>query len=235
MRAIFNAEYYRKATINLPKDKLKIIDELQEKFKELFLPVQIFETDDKNKAAIVFERINRTGTKLDTYQLLTALSWSEEFVLQEEFQNLSDELEPFGFDRIADEEDLMLRCCCGVVTGKGTKSSLLKLKGEEFRKNFPIVKSSLIRAVDFLSEELNIVSLKLMPYPIMLIPLVRFFSQIIKKRKIASKKQIKQLKVWFWKSSFSRRYTNKSNEALEQDMALISKLVENENTDISSL
>ena len=35
--------------------------------------------------AIVFERINRAGTELDVFELLSAWSWSDDFDLVEKF------------------------------------------------------------------------------------------------------------------------------------------------------
>ncbi|BCZ45814.1 hypothetical protein psyc5s11_18810 [Clostridium gelidum] len=55
------------------------------------------ETDDKEHVAIVFERINRAGVKLDSFQLLSVWSWSMDFDLQDELNSLSYELENFEF------------------------------------------------------------------------------------------------------------------------------------------
>ena len=79
---MFDTIKYREATKNLTNDDVKKIDELQAIFKEAKIPYQTLETDNKAKVAIVFERINRKGVPLDIFQLLTAWTWSEDFVLQ---------------------------------------------------------------------------------------------------------------------------------------------------------
>ena len=55
LSTIFDSVKYRKATEGF-NDKVKAeIDKLQEAFKEVTIPVQLMETDDKNIVAIVFE------------------------------------------------------------------------------------------------------------------------------------------------------------------------------------
>ena len=60
------------ARCDLTNERVTLIDSVQATFKEANLPVQLFETDDRAKVAIVFERVNRLGVELDTLQLLSA-------------------------------------------------------------------------------------------------------------------------------------------------------------------
>lgn len=73
---------------------------MQEKFKEVSIPVQILKTEDRATVAIVFERVNRLGMKLDTLQLLSAWTWNDDFDLLEQFRELKEELEDFGFSGV---------------------------------------------------------------------------------------------------------------------------------------
>jgi hypothetical protein len=112
---MFDSVSYRKATKSLTDEQTQQFDKVQERFKEVFIPVQTIETDERGKVAIVFERINRAGTDLDTYQLLAAWSWSEDFDLQEKFNELFQEIAPFGFNDLAEDRNLQLKCCSGVI------------------------------------------------------------------------------------------------------------------------
>lgn len=136
VKTMFDSVTYRKATKNLTEEQVQQIDRVQEKFKEVFIPLQTIETDERGKVAIVFERINRAGTDLDTYQLLAAWSWSEDFDLQEKFNELFQEIEPFGFNDLAEDRDLQLKCCSGVILGEATPSSIMQLRGDDVRKKF---------------------------------------------------------------------------------------------------
>jgi uncharacterized protein with ParB-like and HNH nuclease domain len=97
LKTLFNSIPYRRATEQLSDRDIIRIDEMQARFKESRIPYQLLTTEDRPRVAIVFARINRTGIPLDTLQLLTAWTWSEEFDLQREFDDLRDELSRFGF------------------------------------------------------------------------------------------------------------------------------------------
>lgn len=107
---LFDSVKYRKATESLNDELKEEIDKLQEVFKEVNVPVQMMETDNKSIVAIVFERINRAGIPLDSFQLLTAWSWSTDFDLQERLDELSAELSGYGFSGIAEDQDLLMKC-----------------------------------------------------------------------------------------------------------------------------
>ena len=109
LSVLFDSVKYRRATENLDDETKQEIDKLQEIFKEITIPVQMMETDDKSIVAIVFERVNRTGVPLNSFQLLTAWSWSTDFDLQEKLDELSEELTGCGFDGIAEDQNLLLK------------------------------------------------------------------------------------------------------------------------------
>lgn len=181
MRVLFDSVAYRDATSELSKDSIAIIDKLQEKFKEVSIPVQILKNEDRSIVAIVFERINHLGVALDTLQLLSAWTWSEEFDLLDKFRDLRDDLSDFGFAGVGDDSDLILSCVAGVLAKKPGAETLLELNGADVRAEFPRVEQGLRGAIDFLRNQVKVVHLKLLPYPAMLIPLVVFLlSQRVK-------------------------------------------------------
>lgn len=126
------------------------VDILYRRFTTAKIPIQTFATDDKTDVAIVFERINRLGVELDTLQLLSAWSWNENFDLQDQFRELSDELEPFGFNEVGEDSDLLLRCCAAIISGNAAPNVIVELNGEEVRERFNEIKSGILGAVDFL-------------------------------------------------------------------------------------
>ena len=140
IKSLFDSVQYRKATDILDDVKKAEIDKLQETFKEVDIPVQLMETDDKGSVAIVFERINRAGVPLESFQLLTAWSWSTDFDLQEKLDELSGELSGCGFDGIAENQDLLMKCFTGFILGKTSPSDMMELTGEQIRDNFEKIK-----------------------------------------------------------------------------------------------
>ena len=83
------------------------------------------ETEDHSKIAIIFERINRGGVPLDTYQLLSAWTWTGGFDLRTKFDELATELDEVGFSKLRDDPDLLLKCCAAVIRNDAWVMELL--------------------------------------------------------------------------------------------------------------
>ena len=109
LNVLFDSVKYREATAQFNNEQIRRLDKLQEKFKEVSVPIQVLKTDNRATVAIVFERINRLGVALDTLQLLSAWTWNENFDLLESFRELKEDLEEFGFSEIGEDSDLILR------------------------------------------------------------------------------------------------------------------------------
>ncbi|TPG70796.1 hypothetical protein EEL32_06205 [Brevibacillus laterosporus] len=191
------------------------------------------ETEDRTHVAIVFERVNRAGEPLDTFQLLSAWSWSTEFDLQEEFTDLAEELEPFGFGDISLDKDLQLKCCSGVILGEAPPQAIMSLKGADVRSNFEKIKNGIKGSIDFLQREFKFFSLRTVPYPAMIVSLTRFFASEKINGISYTSKQRDTLKKWFWKNCFSRRYSSGITGVHKQDLLAMDKLREDENYSIA--
>jgi hypothetical protein len=73
-------------------------------------------------------------------------------------------------------------------------------------------------AVEFLQKQCGVVSLKVLPYKSMLIPLVRFFATENENGFHPTAEQLNTLRAWFWSSCFSRRYSNSVDTSLDADI-----------------
>ena len=219
VKTLFTTVEYRDACDALgEKEKIQKIDRLQERFKEYDVQSQTFESDDRNKVAIVFERINRAGTELKVFELLSAWSWSDDFDLVEKFKELQDEIAEHGYSDLCDEQDLQLRICAGVITGETSPAKIMDLKGDEIRKRFPEIRAGIIGAIDFLKRELNASHFNLLPFPGALIPLSCFFATTKTDGQNYTDEQKRQIKTWFWRTVFSRRYSSDVNERQATDI-----------------
>lgn len=233
MNTLFDSVSYRKATDHLDNTTKQEIDKLQDRFKEVDIPFELMETDNKEHVAIVFERINRAGIPLDSFQLLSAWSWSTDFDLQDEINSLSAELYGYGFSDLANDQDLLLKCFTGFILDDTSPKAVLSLDGNKVRENFEKIKNGIKSSIDFLQKELNLYSLSLVPYPAVIVSLTKFFGTDKKNGKLYSDKQRKELIRWFWKNCFSRRYSSGVNDAHEIDLTAVKKLAEDENYSIS--
>lgn len=218
LRLIFDSTEYRKATLGFCDSLASKLDELQKRFQQTLFPFSLVETEEKKKIAIVFERINRKGVPLDTFQLLSAWTWSEEFELRQQFEELAGEFEPFGFESVGEDTDLLLRCTAAVLIDKESPESLLNVTGTEVRNILPYLRIGLRRSIDFLRDNLGVQKFGNLPYPTILIPLSAFFAGPDDEHFSPTDHQVKTLRVWFWRVAFTRRYSSGTKRNLEVDI-----------------
>jgi hypothetical protein len=219
LSTLFNTVEYRKANANRKDEIIERIDRMQEIFKEAKIPVQTSETEDRATVAIIFERVNRQGVKLDTLQLLSAWTWSEEFQLHDQFQELADELTPFGFADIGDDTNLLLRCCSAILKGDASPQALMSLNGADVRRDFEKVTNGVKYAVDYLRSNYLAEKLDNLPFTTLLVPLSVFFAVPGTKQARCTDAQRKRIDRWFWRSSFSKRYSSAVLRNLNTDIA----------------
>lgn len=73
------------------------------------------------------------------------------------------------------------------------------------------------KAVDFLEKDLKIQNSVFLPFPIMLVPLVYFFSKVER----PTGYQYTTIKRWFWSCAFSQRYKAGTNAFVMEDINLM--------------
>jgi len=193
--------------------------ELSSKFLNYDLPVVTIKNRSRADVGLIFERINNTGTKLDTIDLMAAWTWSEDFHLLEAANELLEELEEKGFGGLSHK--LLLQIIAGILIGSTKTENILSLKGEQVRDGWNQICESIRRCIDFLSTELNCYHFDFLPYSQQLVSLTKFFS--IVSRPEADK--LSQLKRWFWITSFSDRYsTGQTTAKMDSDLATMEKI-----------
>jgi hypothetical protein len=234
LNVLFDTVKYRQATSGLHADDVNKIDTLQSVFKEAKIPIQTLETNDKAKVSIVFERINRQGVPLDNYQLLSAWTWSEDFDLQDKFQELADELIPYGFDDIGGDTNLLLRISSAILSHDGSVGGLMNMNGAVVRARFDEILNGVRGAIDFIKRDFKVQRLENLPYSNLLIPLSVFFSNTGNQHFRYNDTQRQVIEKWFWRSCFSRRYSAGVLKALNRDIEEIVKLKNNQPTNLAS-
>lgn len=216
LRTFFDPVAFSRAVAGLTEDRNVEIVGVQEKFKEAMIPTETFETEDRTRVAIVFERVNRMGVELDMFELLTAWTWSEEFDLQNRFTDLSEEFSDFGFANVGSDNDLMLRCCAAILKGDPAPSAMIDINGAKVRDQFDSVETALRLAIDFLRKNLQVRHLKFLPYSAQLIPLAAYFAHEQSKSLPAT--DTVTLLRWFWRSTFAHRYSGNPGRNIKHDV-----------------
>ncbi|MEP9374056.1 DUF262 domain-containing protein [Mesorhizobium sp. KR1-2] len=219
VKTIFDPPSYRKAMLQFPDEILDRIDNMASRFREYLIQNETFESSDRNAVAIVFERINRSGTELNVFELLSAWSWSEDFDLVEKFGELQTKIASHGYDDLIVDKDLQLRICAGVITGETTPSKILDLQGADIRGRFVEIENGILGAIDFLKKQLHITHFKLLPFPGILVPLSCYFATTSADGVSYNDRQRSILERWFWRSVLGRRFSSDVNERQATDIS----------------
>ncbi|OMR14524.1 GmrSD restriction endonuclease domain-containing protein [Burkholderia pseudomallei] len=235
LRAIFDTTEYRRLTRSMTDELALQIDRMQTIFREARVPVQTFRTDEKEKVAIIFERINRQGVPLDTLQLLSAWTWSEDFQLKSEFEDLIEELGDYGFTELSNDISLLLRCTAAILTGSSRPESLVQLNGSVVRQRFSEVVNGIRGALDFLATEYDLPSIENLPYENCLIPLSVFFAAPGNSEVAVSDIQRITLSRWFWRAAFSGRYSAGVLRHLDADISEAIKLKQGQPSQLANI
>jgi len=196
---------------------------LASQFLNYEVPVVTIENRNREDVGLIFERINNTGTKLGPLDLMTAWTWTDDFHLLEASNDLLGELEDKGFGGI--KHKVILQITSGVIQGTTLSKNILNLKGDDVRDNWERIVGAIKKAIDFIATDLKCLHLDFLPYAQQLIPLTCFFDSI----KRPTSDQFAQIKQYFWKTSFSNRYTSgQSNAKMDSDIEKIKQLADGE-------
>ncbi len=196
--------------------------DLQSKFQNYEVPVITTYKRTKEEVGIIFERINNTATKLTTLDLMIAWTWSEDFHLKEKMDEILEILDQKGFGETPDK--IILQCLSGIVQKTTKTKAILSISPDLVKLNFDKLKESLEKTIDFLSTELHMMSRDFLPHSHQIVPLTFFFSKI----NLPNTQQSKIIKQWFWKTSFSKRYTGSTDLHMDEDIVFFDKVVKND-------
>lgn len=216
----------------MPKESKDKVVELQRRFQEFQINLDVIEFENKEEIAIIFERVNRAGIRLDAFQLLSAWTWSSEFDLNESISELASDLEPFGFYDLSSDPNLMMKCFAAVIKGDAQLKDVVSLHGPTVRARFDEIKRGILGAIDFIKKQLLIESLSLMPYPAMLVPLSAFFATASVSGVHPTDDQRQAIIRWYWRSCLSRRYSSGVGRAHAADIALMKLIKAGQEPDI---
>lgn len=219
LRNFLNGSKLIEALQKLDKAYHNDAQELFSKFINYEVPVVTIKNRSKDEVGIIFERINNTGTKLSTLDLMTAWTWTDDFHFLEAINELLDELEEKNFGSLS--RNIIMQSVSGVIQDDTTTKAILNLSGEQVRDNWGVFCESLKKTIDFLSTELNCSHQDFLPYQQQIIGLSKFFSLDGN----IDAFQLDALKKWFWKTAFSNRYsTGQTTVKMNNDIETVSAI-----------
>ncbi|SFP35817.1 hypothetical protein SAMN04488047_105192 [Tranquillimonas alkanivorans] len=194
--------------------RLEDSGELQERLDSLIgavtgyrIPVVELRDLSVEEVCPIFERINSSGTRLSTFDLVAAATWSQTFDLADHAQTISDELKPKGFAGITNET--ILKCISAQLISSVKKEDVLKLREQEEGKIESATsetKEALRKTIDYLQKDFGIQAMSFMPYDAHMICMRKIFSE----EKNLTAVQNRRLRQWFWRTAFSQHFRGAS-------------------------
>lgn len=207
----------------IPFDLIKDIRNLAEKFKEdpdrlmkiinlanNFLNYEIHivplpRETDLEKIVEIFERINRTGEPLSTFELLTARLYKYNIKLRDLLEKVN---EKYNFAKSVPAEFILK--VIALLRGRVLKrKNILELEPENFEKDWERACKALEDAYTRVKDLKNGYGVldfkKWMPYTTMLVPLAAIID-FIKTNKKETIENYHKIDCWYWAAVFSNRY-----------------------------
>lgn len=198
------------------------LDEVIAAITKYKIPVVTLKELSVTEVCPIFERINSSGTRLSTYDLMVAATWSVEFDLDDEATQIAESLSSKGFGDI--DGNTVLKCLSAIRSRSIKRDDMLALRTcgkQEMRGLVDVCKESLLRAVDLLSTEFGIYSWDFQPYEAFTVILGCVYAQTNQ----LTSDQVKRARQWFWRSAFSQRYRGASESFISRDIASISSFI----------
>lgn len=194
------------------------LDQLIKSVTTYKIPVVVLKDLSVEEVCPIFERINSSGTKLSTYDLMVAATWSDNFDLDLRVEEIASALSPKGFDDI--DKTTVLKCMSAVQLGTIKESALKSLRDLDeptLKVLTESTKASLLRTIDLLATEFGIYSWDFLSYEALVVSVCNLLS----KTNALKVEEIKRIKIWFWRASFSERYKVGGESFVSNDLARI--------------
>jgi hypothetical protein len=198
------------------------LDQLIGAFVDYKIPVVTLKDLSIEEVCPIFERINSSGTKLSTYDLMVAATWNKDFDLNDEIDEIRQALEPKGFGDI--DRETVLKCLSAVQLGTIKEQSLMtlrKLSKQDIRSLIATTKGALLHAVDLLSTEFKIYSWEFLSYEAIVVVLCAIYA----KTNHLSHAQVQRVRQWFWRSAFGERYKVGGENFVSNDIKIVRDFV----------
>lgn len=191
-------------------------------FQEYMLPIVTIENRSIEDVVQIFERINNTGTKLDTVDFMRAVTWSKGFDLNKQIRRLHSAGEDLGFK--FDSEALVR--VLAIVLGRRPVSedmlTLRKLDAKQLRRGVDNAIRRIKDAVKYFKTQLKIFSADFVPYEAQLLVVVKLFSS---SEGMPSPSARRRVASWFLASTLNEEFQGKPDHSVARIIDSVDDLV----------
>ena len=220
----------------LGEERHKIYDKLSEERKVIFdkcvqifnkYPLSVVLVYDKGLEEVceIFERINQGGKRLSIFDLVVAGTWSEDFELKDKIEELNKQFSG-SFGKV--EPEVVTETLSLIIKKQCTRAFQLQLTNADIKGVWDGAIESIKKSIDFLRNNLGVKRYDFLPYRD-LIPLVAYFYYKSSKMSPAQKEKIEE---WFWKVSFSERFSTTTFTRMGEDREILDKVISEEEVSI---
>jgi hypothetical protein len=199
----------------LTEERQRAFMKVSDRLKDYPFPVITIDNKNIEDACRIFERINQRGTRLNIFDLVVALTWDKDFELKSKIDEFNKKYEPiFGkMEPVIFSETLSL-----VINKQATKAFQLQLTPEDVKSKWAGVEKAIEATLKFLRSNLEVRRYEYLPYRDM-IPLIAYYFYECSDKNIEADKGF--LEDWFWKATFSNRYSGAVFSKMGEDRANI--------------
>lgn len=192
----------------LPQDEIDLYLDRADALSSRLLEYRIacIEISNANieEAVDIFSRLNSKGIEITYDWMVNALSYKDgEFKFAEEISSVKKQLKPYNFEDIP--RNAVFRCVQSAFDKLYIdQTEIEKLaRRDDFVERTKSTMPLIVRAVQFLHDELFVSKYKLLPYNTQLIFIIEFFRQLPNPTEL----QLQDLKKWFWKTTYCNYFT----------------------------
>ena len=207
---------YQRHLSNVGRDEwIEVASELASRFKDYKVPLLSINTDDLSIATSTFQRVNTQGARMTDFHMIHALTWTNQFDLQQSLQNLKAEhLSPILWGDVDDE--IILKVCKGL---RGL--NLYKSEPKEISKLIRDDPGLLERAVKsvrdsayLLKDTIGIPSPDFVPYAFQII----FISLACAQRPRSNEDDL-LIRNWIWFTTYTEAFSGMSDDRVKRALS----------------
>lgn len=197
----------------LERDAIAAAIQLGKRIREYQIPAYVVETDDEQLLREIFDRMNRSGRQRAASEVFQALHGSSARK-PSGLDELAAALRETGFGSIG--RDTLVAAALA-VTGNEPGDGIEHLDRRELPDALARTASALRRVIVFLRKECGIPHEALMPSPLPLITLARFFSL----HPEPAPRSLSLLACWVWRGAMSDRHQDGTGVIRETLQAIV--------------
>jgi hypothetical protein len=194
---------------------IDIATELASRFKDYKIPLLSINTDDLSIATSTFQRVNTQGAKMSDFHMIHALTWTNEFDLQEELQGLKSEyLAPLLWSEVDDE--IILKVCKG-LRGLNLYKAEPKAISQLIREDRHLLKRAVLcvrDAAELLASQVHIPFPDLVPYAFQII-----FIAIASEKRSWTSDQLRLIANWIWFTTYTEAFSGMSDDKVKRALS----------------